>query len=53
MEFFKQLFSSDFMPLEFCNLSDPRVAWWQVAWDGLITLVPLVPKVFSLPEWIL
>ncbi|MGB6387308.1 MAG: hypothetical protein WBD25_00300 [Terriglobales bacterium] len=53
MEFFKQMFSLDFMPHGFCYLWNPRIVWLNLISDDLIALVPLVPKVFSLPEWIL
>ena len=38
MEFFGQLFSSDFMPHGFCYLWDPRIVWLHVISDGLIAL---------------
>jgi hypothetical protein len=53
MELFKQLLSSDFMPLGFCCLWNPRIFWLHVISDSLIGLALLVPKVFSLPGWIL
>lgn len=51
MEFFKQLLSLDFIPHRFCHLWNQRILWLHVVSDG--PLIPLVPKVFSLPEWIL
>ena len=53
MEFIKQRLSKDFMPHGLCYLWNPLIVWLHVVWDGLIALLPLVPKVFSLPEWIL
>ncbi len=38
MEFFKHLFSSDFMPHGYCYLWDPGIVWLHVISDGLITL---------------
>jgi hypothetical protein len=38
VEFFQQLFSSDFMPHGFCYLWDPRIVWLNVVSDGLIAL---------------
>jgi PAS domain S-box-containing protein len=38
MEFFKQLFSPDFMPHGYCYLWDPRMVWLHVISDSLITL---------------
>jgi len=37
-EFFKLLFSSDFMPHGFCYLWDPRLVWLHVIADGVIAL---------------
>ena len=38
MEFFKQLFSSDFLPHGTCYLWDPHIVWLHVVSDSLITL---------------
>jgi PAS domain S-box-containing protein len=46
MDFFRQFFSSDFMPHGFCYLWDPRIVWLNVISDGLIALsyycIPLI-----------
>jgi hypothetical protein len=50
MEVFKHLFFSDFMPLGFCYLWDPRILWLHVISDGLIVLsyycIPIVAVYF-------
>ena len=50
MEFFKHLFSSDFMPHGFCYLWDPRILCLHVISDGLIVLsyycIPIVAIYF-------
>ena len=38
IEFFRKLFTSDFMPHGFCYLWNPPVLWLNVVGDGLITL---------------
>ena len=38
IEFFRRLFTSDFMPHGFCYMWNPAVLWLNVIGDGLITL---------------